>query len=84
MLDRTRQLAQRLAHQPGLQARVGVSHLPLDLGAGDQGGHRVNDHHTGPGPHHGLGDLQCLLSCVRLRDEQVVHVHPTADGVVPV
>jgi hypothetical protein len=44
-LDReidARQLAQRLAHQPRLQARQAVAHLALDLGARRQRGDRVD------------------------------------------
>src|ERR1700712_3064243 len=41
--ERTGHLAQRLAHQPGLQADVAVAHLALDLGARHQGGDRVDD-----------------------------------------
>src|SRR5690606_25640486 len=36
VLDRTRELAQRLAHQAGLQANVRVAHFALDLGAGHE------------------------------------------------
>src|SRR5581483_794076 len=52
------ELAQRLAHQPGLEADVGVAHLPLDLGPGHQGGHRVDhDHVERPRPDEHVGDL---------------------------
>ena len=37
------ELAQRLRHEPRLQADVRVAHLALDLGLGHQGGHRVDD-----------------------------------------
>ena len=37
------ELAHRLAHEPGLQADVGVADLALDLGAWDQRRHRVDD-----------------------------------------
>ena len=36
-------LAQRLAHETRLEADMGVAHLPLDLGLGDQGRHGVDD-----------------------------------------
>src|SRR5690348_1141532 len=36
VVQRTGHLAQRLAHQPGLQTDVAVAHLALDLGAGHQ------------------------------------------------
>src|SRR3972149_598724 len=39
--------------------------------------HAVHHHHFHrPAPHQRLGDLQRLLPRVRLRDVQVVHVHP--------
>ena len=38
------QLAQRLGHQPGLQAHMAIAHIALDFGPGHQRGHRV-DHH---------------------------------------
>src|SRR4051794_40966192 len=42
VVEGTGHLAQRLAHQPGLEADVAVAHLALDLGARHQGGHRVD------------------------------------------
>ena len=37
------ELAQRLAHQPRLQARQAVAHLALEFGLGRERGHRVDD-----------------------------------------
>ena len=69
------ELAQRLAHQPGLQAHLRVAHLAFELGAGDERRHRVDDQHVdGAGADEHLGDLERLLAGVRLRDEQVVDV----------
>ena len=45
-LRRAGQLAQRLRHQPRLQADVGVAHLALELGLGHQRRHRVDHHHV--------------------------------------
>ena len=74
------QLAQRLAHQPGLEADVGVAHLPLDLGPGHEGGHRVDhDHVERARPDQHVGDLEALLPGVGLGDQQVVDVD--ADGL---
>ena len=56
--DRPGQLPQGLAHQAGQQAHVGVAHVALDLGAGDQGGHGVHDDHVqGAGADQGFTDL---------------------------
>src|SRR6478735_1778217 len=43
VVERTGHLAQRLAHQSGLEADVAVAHLTLDLGTGHERGHRVDD-----------------------------------------
>ena len=69
------ELAQRLAHQPGLQADVAVAHLALDLGAGRECGHRVDDDHVdGAGAHEHVDDLERLLAGVGLADQQLVDV----------
>jgi hypothetical protein len=73
--DRAGQLAQRLAHQPGLQADMAVAHLALDLGARHQRGDRIDDEHVDRvRAHQRVGDLQRLLAGVGLRDDQVVDV----------
>ncbi|EDP65259.1 hypothetical protein BAL199_01894 [alpha proteobacterium BAL199] len=80
--DRSSQLAQRLAHQPGLQADMGVAHLTFELSPRHQGRHRVHHQNIdGSGPHQRVGDLQCLLTGVRLRDQQLVNVDPELAGV---
>ena len=74
-LDGAGQLAQRLAHEPGLQTHMAVAHLALDFGAGHQSGHAVDDHHIHRvGAHQGFGDLQCLFAGVRLAHIEAVHV----------
>ena len=61
------ELAQRLAHQPGLEADVGVAHLALDLGARRECGHRVDDDHVErTRAHEHVGDLERLLAGVGL------------------
>ena len=83
--QRTGDLAQRLAHQPGLQTDVAVAHLALDLGAGHQGGHRVDDddvERAGADQH--VGDLERLLTGVGLADQQRVGVDADGPGVVGV
>ena len=74
------ELAQRLAHEAGLQADEAVAHLALDLGLGRERGHGVDgDDVEGAAAHQHLGDLEGLLAVVRLRDQQVVDVD--ADGL---
>ena len=76
------ELAQRLAHEAGLQAHLRVAHLALELGAGDEGGHRVDDQHVDrAGADEDLGDLERLLAAVGLRDEEVVDVDAQLAGV---
>jgi hypothetical protein len=83
--QRTGDLAQRLAHEAGLQADVAVAHLALDLGAGHERGHRVDDddvERAGADEH--VGDLQRLLPRVGLGDEQRVGVDAQRLGVLRV
>src|SRR5207302_5516347 len=42
LADRPDELAQRLGHQPRLEADVRIAHLALQFGARDQGGHGVH------------------------------------------
>jgi hypothetical protein len=74
-VQRAGELAQRLAHQPGLQADVAVTHLALDLRLGGQGRDRVDDDDVDrAGAHQHVRDLQRLLAGVGLRDQQLVDV----------
>ena len=85
VVQRTGELAQRLAHQPGLQADVAVAHLALDLGPGHEGGDRVDDddvERAGADQH--VGDLERLLAGVGLGDEQRVGVDAEGLRVVGV
>ena len=85
VVERTGHLAQRLAHQPGLEADVAVAHLALDLGPGHQRGHRVDDdqvERAGADQH--VGDLERLLTGVGLGDQQRVGVDAEVLGVVGV
>ena len=68
-------LAQRLAHQPRLEADVRVAHLALDLGPRHQSRHRVDHEHVqrAAADQH-LGDLKRLLAVVGLRQQQLVDV----------
>ena len=71
-----------LGHEPCLQAHVLVAHLPLDLRSRHQGGHRVDDEHVdAAASHQDLGNVERLLSGVRLGHEEVVHVHSQSPGI---
>ena len=79
-VERAGELAQRLAHEPRLQADEAVAHLALDLGLGRERRDRVDgDDVEGAAADQHLGDLEGLLAVVGLRDEQVVDVD--ADGL---
>jgi hypothetical protein len=70
--DRRGQLAQRLAHQPRLQARQAVAHLAFELGARRQRRHRIDHQHINrAGAHQRIGDFQRLLAGVGLRNQQL-------------
>jgi hypothetical protein len=67
LLDVGGELAQRLAHQAGLQAGQLVAHLALDLGLGRQRRDRVDDDHVHRArAHQHVGDLERLLAGVGL------------------
>ena len=69
------QLPQGLGHQAGLEAHMGVAHLPFELGLGDEGGDRIDhDHVHRAAPDEDLGDLEALLAEIGLGDEEVVDV----------
>src|SRR6266480_2384323 len=81
-VERAGKLAQRLRHQPGLQADMAVAHLALDLSLRGQRRDRVDgDDVEGAGADQQLRDLERLLTRVRLGDEQVVDVHPDVLGI---
>ncbi|OEI67236.1 putative protein recA [Curtobacterium sp. ER1/6] len=85
LVQPTRELAERLRHQARLQTHVGVTHLALDLGTGHERGHRVDDDQVDrPRPDEHVGDLERLLTGVRLRDEQGVDVDTELLGVLRV
>ena len=69
-------LPHRLTHQPGLAAHRQIPHLPFDLGAGGQGGHRVDNHDVDRGGTNELvNDFQSHLAGVGLRHQQVLDIH---------
>src|SRR5712692_6985636 len=71
------ELAQRLRHEPRLEAHVLIAHLALDLRLGYQRCDRVDDHHVDrAAANQGLRNFESLLSRVGLRDEQLLDLHP--------
>ncbi|EGJ74348.1 putative protein recA [Streptomyces sp. Tu6071] len=75
LVERAGDLAERLAHEAGLEADVRVAHLALDLGARHEGRHRVDDDEVeGAGADQHVHDLQGLFAVVRLGEDQVVDV----------
>ena len=81
-LDVAGELAQRLRHEPGLQAHVRVAHLAFDFGLRRERGDRVDDDDVdGARAHEHVGDLERLLAGVGLRDQQIVDVDADLAGV---
>ncbi len=75
-LDVRGELAQRLAHQPRLQAGQRVAHLALEFGLGRERGHRVDhDQIDRSRAHQAVDDFQRLLTRVGLRNQQIVQAH---------
>ena len=74
-LDVAGQLAQRLRHEPRLQAHVLIAHLAFDFRLRRECRDRVDDHHVdGAGAHQHVGDFERLLAGVGLRNQQIVDV----------
>ena len=68
-------LTQRLRHQTGLQTDVAVAHLAFDFGLGHECRDGVDDDDVeGPGADEHIGDLERLLTGVRLGDEELIGV----------
>ena len=77
------ELAQRLRHQPRLQARQRVPHVALELRARHERGDGVDDDYVdGVRADQRLADLECLLAGVGLGDQQFVDVDATGGGVL--
>src|SRR5690606_1337497 len=75
-LDVRRELAQRLRHQPRVQADVRIAHLAFDLGLRRQRRDRVDDDHVDRArAHEHVRDLERLLTGIGLRDQEVIYVH---------
>src|SRR5262249_495964 len=80
--DRSGQLAQRLAHQPGVEAYVTVAHLALDLGTRNQATHRLKPQDiNSTGANQRVSNLERLLARIGLRYQQFVDIDPEFAGV---
>src|SRR6266478_1308466 len=70
------QFAQRLRHQPRLQSHLRIAHFPFQLRLRHQRGHRVHHHNVHAArTDQRFRNLQRLLPVVRLRHQQIVHIH---------
>ncbi len=80
--DDAGELAHGLRHQARVHAHEAVAHLAVELGFGHQRRHGIHHQHVDrPGGDQRVGDLQRLLAVIRLRDQQIVHVHAQLAGV---
>ena len=61
---------------------MGIPHLSFNLCSRHQSRHRINNHHIhGRATNQDLGNLQGLLTRVRLRNQQIVAVYPQLSGI---
>ena len=81
-VDGGRELAEGLGHEAGLQADVGVAHVALDFGAGNEGGDAVDDDDLdGAAADQVFGDFEGLLGVVGLGYEERIHVDAAVGGI---
>ena len=77
-----RQFAERLRHEPRLEANVRVAHFAFDFGAWHEGGHGVHNYDVNRvRTHERFADFQRLLTGLRLADEQVFEADAEVVGV---
>ena len=75
--DHPGELAQRLAHQPGLQADVRIADISFELLLRHQSGHRVDDDHIdGVRLDEHFGDVHGLFAAARLAHQQRFQLDP--------
>ena len=69
--DRAGELAQRLAHQPRLQAGQDVAHLAFDSALGVSAAtESIDDHVDRAGAHQRIGDFKRLLAGIGLGNDE--------------
>ena len=80
--NRAGQLAQGLAHQAGLKARLAVAHLAVDFRTWRERCDRIDHEHVDrAGADQRIGDLQRLFAGVGLRDQQVFEIDAELLGI---
>ena len=76
------ELAQRLTHQPRLQADVAVAHIAFDFSFRHQRRHRVDNHHIdAAAAHQRIADFQRLFAGIGLRQVKLFNVHTQSAGI---
>jgi hypothetical protein len=84
-VDRAGELPKGLAEQVGLHPGVVLADLAVQLGLGDEGGDRVDDHHRHlAGADQEAGDLEGLLAAGGLADQELMGVDADLLGPVEV
>jgi len=82
LVDGAGELAQGVAHKPGLAAHLGLAHLALKFGLGNKRGDGVDDHEVHRvGAHQQVGDFKGLLAEVRLGNKQFLGLNAQAAGI---
>ena len=81
----TGELTHGLGHQARLSTHVRVTNFAIQFALRHQGCDRVHDHHVhGARAHQLFGNLEGLFTRVGLGQEQVIHVHADALGIVDI
>ena len=76
------QLAERLAHQAGLEPHLVVAHVSLYFSLRGKSGHGIDDYDVdGTRPDELVGNLKSLLAIIRLRYPEVVYIHSELGGI---
>src|SRR5712692_1397594 len=80
--DRSCHLSESLRHEPSLKSDMTRTHLTINLRLRNQRGHRVNnDNIDNPRPYHHVSNLQCLLTCIRLRQQKMLSINPQSTNI---
>ena len=80
--DGSGQFPECLGHQSCLKTYMGITHIAFQLCLRNQCGNRVNHHDIDcTGADHGFGNLQCLLSVIRLGNIHIIHIYADCLGI---
>jgi hypothetical protein len=75
-------VAQSLAHEPRLQARLAIAHFAFDLGARRERRNRVDDENVNrAGPYQCIRDFERLFTSIWLRNQEVLEVDTKLAGI---